>query len=111
VSNLDDEDDDSSSGLVCDCLKVDPRRIEHAVRVLDLKTVDGVMLQTGAGGGCHSCWPVIEGILERCARGEFRFPLSVEEAAQVRRDAHGRTHSSLLSELKPRSPANGEGET
>jgi len=73
--------------MVCDCMHKDWRRIELAIRALDLKTVDEVTEQTDAGGGCHSCWPILEAILERCARGEYRFEATEEELAKVRRRA------------------------
>lgn len=83
---LADYEDESVRG-VCDCLHVDWPQIELAIRALGLKTVEEVTEQTGAGGGCHSCWPVIEGILERCARGEYRYEVTPKELAKVRRDA------------------------
>jgi NAD(P)H-nitrite reductase large subunit len=79
--------EDNPEAMVCDCLHVDWRRIELAIRALGLKTVEDVTKQTGAGGGCHSCWPLIEGILERCARGQYRFEATEDDLAKARREA------------------------
>jgi len=74
-------------GRICYCMEVSEEEIEQAIRVLGLKTVEEVTRYTRAGGGCHTCWPEIEGILERCGRGEFKFGLTVEVAERVKTDA------------------------
>jgi NifU-like protein len=51
--------------VVCKCFGVTDKEIERAVRENDLKTVEQVTYYTKAGGGCGSCHPKIEAILER----------------------------------------------
>ena len=59
---------------ICTCFMVTERDIEQAIRQLGLTMVKQIMDKTHAGCGCHSCHPDLELILERCARGEFKFP-------------------------------------
>lgn len=51
--------------VVCRCFGVTDREIEKVVRENDLKTVEQVTYYTKAGGGCGSCHPKIEAIIER----------------------------------------------
>jgi len=59
---------------LCTCFQVPEREIEWAVRRLGLKTIEEITHHTRAGGGCHTCWPELEAILERCARGVYKYP-------------------------------------
>lgn len=51
--------------VVCKCFGVTDREIEKAIRENNLKTVEQVTYYTKAGGGCRSCHPKIEAIIER----------------------------------------------
>jgi NAD(P)H-nitrite reductase large subunit len=51
--------------LLCHCLGVTPEEVEAAVRRHRLRTVSQVTRRCRAGGGCRSCWPDIEAILQR----------------------------------------------
>ena len=39
----------------CRCLKVTEAEVVRAIAALNLRTLDEVRLQTGAGGGCTCC--------------------------------------------------------
>jgi NAD(P)H-nitrite reductase large subunit len=60
---------------ICTCFQVWESTVERAVRKLGLTTVEEIQRATQAGCGCHTCWPDLEEILARCARGEYKFPL------------------------------------
>jgi NifU-like protein len=64
---------------LCACYQVPESVIEKTVRLQRLKSVDDITAATRAGGGCHTCHPELEEILERCARGEYRHPLTAED--------------------------------
>jgi len=51
--------------IVCKCFGITGREIERVVRESGLKTVEQVTHYTKAGGGCMSCHPQIEEILNR----------------------------------------------
>jgi NifU-like protein len=50
--------------LVCTCFGVSEKRIEQVIHEQHLRTVREVTRACNAGGGCHSCHPLIEDILE-----------------------------------------------
>ncbi|MDT4967327.1 MAG: NifU-like protein [Acidobacteriota bacterium] len=50
--------------LICTCFGVSENSIERAIHTGSLRSVDGVTNTNGAGGGCGSCRPLIEDILE-----------------------------------------------
>lgn len=66
--------------LICTCFGVPERRIEQVVREKNLRTVAQVTRACNAGGGCHSCHPLIEQILEHCGR-DVRHGLKAEMSA------------------------------
>jgi NAD(P)H-nitrite reductase large subunit len=68
---------------VCACFQVSEEVIERAIRKLNLRTVEEVMRHTSAGCGCHTCHPELVEILERCAKGEFKFPLEPQDKPVV----------------------------
>jgi NifU-like protein len=78
------EPEDGGDGLLCFCMKVREEKIEQAIRALNLKTVDDVMEYTEAGSGCHGCWPDIEDVLARCARGEFKYGLTAPQTKAIK---------------------------
>lgn len=50
--------------LICTCFGVSEKRIEQAIADKGLRTVREVTRACNAGGGCQSCHPLIEEILE-----------------------------------------------
>jgi NifU-like protein len=50
--------------LICTCFCVSEKTIEQIIRTRSLRTVKEVTRACNAGGGCHSCHPLIEDILE-----------------------------------------------
>lgn len=50
--------------LICTCFGVSEKRIEQAIADEGLRTVREVTRACNAGGGCQSCRPLIEEILE-----------------------------------------------
>jgi len=65
--------------LICTCFQVPESVIERAIRLRGLKTVDEITSATSAGGGCHTCHPELEDILERCAKSEYKFHITPED--------------------------------
>jgi NifU-like protein len=56
--------------LICTCFGVSEKRIEQVIRERNLRAVSEVTRACNAGGGCHSCHPLIEDILEDYWRRE-----------------------------------------
>ena len=56
--------------LICTCFGVSEKSIEQAIRKQSLRTIKEVTRVCNAGGGCHSCHPLIEDILEDYWRTE-----------------------------------------
>jgi NifU-like protein len=50
--------------LICTCFGVSEKTIEHEIHTRSLSTIKEVTMACNAGGGCHSCHPLIEDILE-----------------------------------------------
>lgn len=50
--------------LICQCFGIHEKLIEKTVMENDLKTVEEVTNYTKAGGGCQTCHPAIEDIIE-----------------------------------------------
>jgi NifU-like protein len=50
--------------LICTCFGVSERRIEEAIEAASLHTIAEVTRACNAGGGCGSCQPLIEDILD-----------------------------------------------
>ena len=61
---------DGDESLICTCFCVSERTIETEIQRGHLSTVREVTKACNAGGGCQSCWPLIEDMLavERAAR-------------------------------------------
>ncbi len=57
--------------LVCTCFGVSEETIERAVNENSLETVEEVIDACRAGGGCGSCQPLIQDILENARFGEI----------------------------------------
>jgi NifU-like protein len=56
--------------LICTCFGVSEKSIEQSIRTSRLHTIEQVTRACNAGGGCHSCHPLIEDILEDYWRTE-----------------------------------------
>jgi NifU-like protein len=50
--------------LICTCFGVSEQSIERVINARSLRTIAEVTRACNAGGGCHSCHPLIEDILE-----------------------------------------------
>ena len=57
--------------LICTCFGVSEETIERAAREHSLETVEQVTEICSAGGGCGSCQPLIQDILENARFGEM----------------------------------------
>jgi NifU-like protein len=69
--------------LVCRCHGVDEKAIERAIREHQLTSVEQVTALTTAGGGCTTCYELIEDILVRVTADGLR----AKEAARIVADA------------------------
>ena len=54
--------------LICTCFCVSERTIEREIQTKHLSTIAEVTAACSAGGGCRSCYPLIEDILEEVNR-------------------------------------------
>jgi NifU-like protein len=50
--------------LICTCFGVSEKSIERVIHIRSLRTVEEVTRMCNAGGGCQSCRPLIEDILD-----------------------------------------------
>ncbi len=51
--------------LICSCFGVSERTIEQEVRMHQMSTIEEVTEACKAGAGCHSCYPLIQDILDQ----------------------------------------------
>jgi NifU-like protein len=58
------DDWEGDEALICTCFCVSERTIEREVQTNNLKSIAEVTAACSAGGGCRSCYPLIEDILE-----------------------------------------------
>jgi NifU-like protein len=56
---------EGDEALICTCFCVSERTIETEIQRSGLSTVKEVIKGCRAGGGCRSCWPLIEDMLRR----------------------------------------------
>jgi NifU-like protein len=63
-SDLARDEWEGDEALICTCFCVSERTIEREIRNHKLGTIAEVTLACSAGGGCRSCYPLIEDILE-----------------------------------------------
>ena len=71
ISNYSDSARDEWEGdeaLICTCFCVSERTIEREIQARKLQTIAEVTAVCSAGGGCRSCYPLIEEILEAVNR-------------------------------------------
>ncbi len=66
--------------LICKCFGIHEGLIEKVVQENSLRTVEEVTNYTKAGGGCQSCHPAIEDIIEKVWREKGKFLHIKEEA-------------------------------
>ncbi|MBD0372983.1 MAG: iron-sulfur cluster assembly scaffold protein [Pyrinomonadaceae bacterium] len=59
--------------LICTCFGISEKRIEQVIADSDLRSVREVTRACNAGGGCGSCQPLIEEMLEEHWRGQQKF--------------------------------------
>jgi NifU-like protein len=62
-SNAAREEWEGDDSLICTCFCVSEATIAGAIRQNRLKTVNEVMKACRAGGGCRSCWTLIEDMI------------------------------------------------
>jgi NifU-like protein len=55
---------EGDEALICTCFCVSERTIEREIETRNLRTIAEVTAACSAGGGCRSCYPLIEDILE-----------------------------------------------
>ncbi|HEV7680779.1 MAG TPA: iron-sulfur cluster assembly scaffold protein [Pyrinomonadaceae bacterium] len=55
---------EGDEALICTCFCVSERTIEREIQAKRLHTISEVTAACSAGGGCRSCYPLIEDILE-----------------------------------------------
>ena len=55
---------EGDEALICTCFCVSERTIEREIQEKALRTIAQVTAACSAGGGCRSCYPLIEDILE-----------------------------------------------
>ncbi|HEV7798445.1 MAG TPA: iron-sulfur cluster assembly scaffold protein [Pyrinomonadaceae bacterium] len=58
------DDWEGDEALICTCFCVSERTIEREIQTNNLKSIAEVTAACSAGGGCRSCYPLIEDILE-----------------------------------------------
>ena len=59
------EEWEGDEALICTCFCVSERTIEREIQENALRTIAQVTAACSAGGGCRSCYPLIEDILEQ----------------------------------------------
>ena len=59
---------EGDEALICTCFCVSERTIEREIQAKGLSTIAQVTAACAAGGGCRSCYPLIEDILEQVNR-------------------------------------------
>lgn len=65
------EEFSGEKALICTCFGVSEETIERAISEYSLETVEEVIEICNAGGGCGSCQPLIQDILENARFGEM----------------------------------------
>jgi NifU-like protein len=99
----------AEGALVCKCHGVDERAIERAIREQQLTSVEQVTARTMAGGGCTTCYELIEDILVRVTAEGLRAKeaerVAAEAAAKSRTAAPPAPGSLTLLAARPRPSA------
>lgn len=84
--------------LVCQCFGIHEKVIERVVMENSLTTVEEVTNYTKAGGGCQSCHPTIEEIIERAWKEKGKYLHVREEAKQHKPAMTNLQKITLISE-------------
>jgi NifU-like protein len=66
--------------VICECFGITDKEIERAVKENNLHTVEQVTHYTKAGGGCESCHPKIEAIIDKVWGEKETKPVLVKPA-------------------------------
>ncbi len=66
--------------VICKCFGITDKEIERAVKENNLHTVEQVTHYTKAGGGCESCHPKIEAIIDKVWGEKEKKPVLVKPA-------------------------------
>jgi NifU-like protein len=61
---------EGDDALICTCFCVSERTIEHEIRTQGLQSIAAVTAACSAGGGCRSCYPLIQDMLDEAVNGE-----------------------------------------
>lgn len=61
------EEWNGEDALICSCFGVSQHEIELKIREGHLETIEAVTAHCKAGGGCNSCYPLIQDILDQAA--------------------------------------------
>lgn len=70
--------------LICQCFGIHEKLIEKTVAENNLRTVEEVTNYTKAGGGCQTCHPAIEDIIERVWKAKGQEVHVREESSKVK---------------------------
>ncbi|MCP5004260.1 MAG: Fe-S cluster assembly protein NifU [Planctomycetes bacterium] len=81
-----EQTEEDEGPLVCQCFGIHEKFIEKIVMENSLKTVEEVTNYTKAGGGCQSCHPAIEDIIEKVWKEKGTY-LHVKEDAPKHKPA------------------------
>jgi NifU-like protein len=65
------DDWEGDEALICTCFCVSERTIEHEIQAAGLTTIAAVTAACSAGGGCRSCYPLIQDILDDRERSKW----------------------------------------
>jgi NifU-like protein len=68
--------------VICKCFGITDKEIERAVKENNLHTVEQVTHYTKAGGGCESCHPKIEAIIDKVWGEKEKKPVLVKPAKE-----------------------------
>lgn len=84
--------------LICQCFGIHEKLIEKTVMENDLRTIEDVTNYTKAGGGCQTCHPAIEEIIERVWKAKGQ-EVHIKESESKKRPAMTNLQKiSLISE-------------
>jgi len=65
------EEWEGDEALICNCFCVSERTIEREIQTRELRTIAEVTAACSAGGGCRSCYSLIQDILDDQQRSEW----------------------------------------
>jgi len=71
-SNSTRDEWEGDEALICTCFCVSERTIEREIQTSGLQSIAEVTAACSAGGGCRSCYPLIQDILDDCERSALK---------------------------------------